>query len=166
MPGAHLKPEPRHEQRDTVWLLVSGTAVAVTGALLGVQHGLQRQAAGVVLLVLGAGVAGWGVVRLLREQLPPDQPTQAAVQGPTGLAGLARPARRDRHPGWPGPGRAGRPRRGADPLGWLGRWDHGLASRSATALAAWRGWWSRSRLPVVQRRPARHARTRSRGLGQ
>jgi hypothetical protein len=166
MPGAHLKPKPRRGQRDTVWLLVSGTAVAVTGALLGVQHGLQRQAAGVALLVLGAGVAGWGVMRLLREQQPPDQPSQAAVQGPTGLAGLARPARRDRHLGWSGPGRAGRPRRGADPLGWPGRWDHGLASRWATALAAWRGWWNRSRRSVVQRRPARHARTRSRGLGQ
>jgi hypothetical protein len=164
MPGAHLK--PRHEQRDTVWLLVSGTAVAVTGTLLGVQHDLQRQATGVVLLVLGSGVAGWGLVRLLREQQPPDQPTQAALQGPTGLAGLARPARRDRHLGWPGPGRAGRARRGADPLGWPGRRDHGLASRSATALAAWRGWWNRSRRSVVQRRPARHARTRSRGLGQ
>jgi hypothetical protein len=164
IPGAHLK--PRDQERDTVWLLVSGTVVAVAGALLGVQHDLQRQATGVVLLVLGSGVAGWGVVRLLREQQPPDQPTQAALQGPTGLAGLARPARRDRRLGLPGQGRAGRPRRGADPLGWPGRWDHGLACRSAAALAAWRGWWSRRRVPVVQRRPARHARTRSRGLGQ
>jgi hypothetical protein len=163
MPGAHLK--PRGEERDTVWLLVGGPAAAVAGALLAVRHDLLWQAAGVVLLVLGSGVAGWGVVRLSREQQPPRQPTQAAVQGPPGLAGLARPARRDR-PGWPRLGRAGRPRRSVDPRVWPGRWDHGLASRSATALAAWRGWWSRRRLPVVQRRPARHARTRSRGLGQ
>jgi hypothetical protein len=164
MPGAHLK--PRSEQRDTIGLLVSGTVVAVAGALLAVQHDLLRQAAGVMLLVLGSGVAGWGVVRLWREQQPPRQPTQAAVQGPPGVAGLTRPPRSDRRPGWPRRGRAGRPRRAWDPLGWPGRWDHDLASRSATALAAWRGWWSRRRLPVVQRRPARHARTRSRGLGQ
>jgi hypothetical protein len=162
MPGAHLKPSG---EGDTVGLLVSGTVVAVAGALLAVRHDLLRQAAGVVLLVLGYGVAGWGVVRLWREQQPPRQPTQAAVQRPPGVAGLARPPRRD-HLGWPRLGRAGRRRRGADPLGWSGRWDHDLASRSATALAAWRGWWSRRRLPVVQRCPARHARTRSRGLGQ
>jgi hypothetical protein len=163
MPGAHLK--PRDGERDTVWLLVSGTAAAVAGALLAVRHDLLQQTAGVVLLVLGSGVAGWGVVRLVRGQQPPRQPTQAAVQGPTDLAGLARPARRDR-PGWPRLGRAGRPRQSGDPLVGPGRWDHGLASRSATALAAWRGWWSRARLPVIQRRPARHARSRSRGLGQ
>ncbi len=163
IPGAHLK--PRGEERDTVGLLVSGTAVTVAGALLAVRHDLLRQAAGVVLLVLGYGVAGWGVVRLLREQQPPRQPTQAAVPGPPGVAGLARRPRRDRRPGWPRLGRAGRPRRGAEHLVGPGRWDHGVASRSATALAAWRGWWSRRRLPV-QRRPARHARTRSRGLGQ
>jgi hypothetical protein len=162
MPGAHLK--SGGEQRDTVWLLVSGTVVAVAGGLLAVRHDLLRQAAGVVLLVLGSGVAGWGVVRLLREQQPPRQPTQAAVPGPPGLPGLARRPRRDRR-GWPRLGRAGRSRRGAEHLVSPGRWDHGLASRSATALAAWRGWWSRRRLPVVQRRPARHARTRSRGLG-
>jgi hypothetical protein len=164
MPGAHLK--PRGEQRDTVGLLVSGTAATVAGALLAVRHDLLRQAAGVVLLVLGYGVAGWGVVRLLREQQPPRQPTQAAVQRPPGVAGLARRPRRNRRPGWPRLGRAGRARRGADPLVSPGRWGHDLASRSATALAAWRGWWSRRRLPVVQRRPARHARTRSRGAGQ
>jgi hypothetical protein len=162
MPGAHLN--PRHEERGTVWLLVSGTVVAVAGALLAVRHELLRQAAGVVLLVLGYGVAGWGVVRLLREQQPPGQPTQAALHGQTGLTGLARPARR-RRPGGPRLGRAGRSRRDGDSLVWPGRPDHGLA-RLAAALAAWRCWWSRRTLPVVRRRPARHARARNRGLGQ
>jgi hypothetical protein len=171
MPGAHLNP---HQQgRDPAWLLLSGTMVAVAGALLAVRRGLLPQTAGVVLLLLGCGVASWGVVRLVREQPPPPRPTTAAVQGPTtaavqgpsGRAGLVRPARRDRL-GRPGLEWAGRPRHAAQRRLWPGRWDHGLASRAAAAVAGWRGRWSRRRLPVIQRRPARHARTRSRGGGQ
>jgi hypothetical protein len=142
MPGAHLKPH-HHDERDTVWLLVGGTAVAVAGALLLVRHGLPPRAAGGLLLLVGAGVAGWGVGRLLGEQ----------AGGPHQLLG-------------PRLGRAGWRGRGAQRLWWSGRWDHGLASRVAAAAAGWRGWWRRRRLPVAQRRPPRHARTHSRAGGQ
>jgi hypothetical protein len=164
MPGAHLKPH-HHDERDTVWLLVGGTAMAVAGALLLVQRGLPPRAAGGLLLLVGAGLAGWGVGRLLGEQPPPPRPTRPAGQAgqaPPGQPGpqLVPPARRERL------GRAGWRGRGAQRLWWSGRWDHDLASRVAAAAAGWRGWGRRRRLPVAQRRPPRHARTHSRAGGQ
>ena len=165
--GAHLKPHPHQQHRETVWLLVGGTALAVAGALLAVRHGLLPQTGGGVLLLAGAGGAGWGAGRLVGEQ-PPPQPSGPAGLAPPGHPGahLVRPARRDRL--GPRLGRAGRRGRGAERLWWPGRWDHGLTSRAAAAAAGWRRWWRRRRLPllVAQRCPARHARTHGRAGSQ
>ncbi len=75
-------PQPPDE-RDTAWLLHSAMAWALSGAVMTVAHRPLWHGVGVVLMVLGLGVVGWVVRRLLRQQ-PPRQRTHAEVKGRTG----------------------------------------------------------------------------------
>jgi len=82
-------PQPP-DQRDTAWLLHSAMVWALTGAVMTVAHRPLWHAVGVVLMVLGLGVVGWVVRRLLRQQ-PPPQRTQAEVTRRAGSPRLGRP---------------------------------------------------------------------------
>jgi hypothetical protein len=66
-------PQPPAEP-ELVWLLHSTLVWALTGALMTIARRPAWSAIGVVLTVLGLGVAGW-VVRRLLHQRPPRQPT-------------------------------------------------------------------------------------------
>jgi hypothetical protein len=95
-------PQPP-DQRDTAWLLHSAMAWALTGAVMTVARRPLWHGVGVVLMVLGFGVAGWVVRRLPRGQ-PPPQRTQAEGTERTGSPRAGR--RGSRHRGV-GAGRAG-----------------------------------------------------------
>jgi hypothetical protein len=106
------RPDPQPpDQRDTAWLLHSGMAWALTGAVVTVAHRPLWYAVGVVLMVLGFGVVGWVVRGLLRQQ-PPRQRTQAEVTGRAGSPGLGRRGSRLRGV-WPGGAGSGGRRRPA-----------------------------------------------------
>ncbi len=103
-------PQPP-DQRDTVWLLHSAMAWALSGAVMTVARSPLWHGVGVVLLVLGFGVVGWVVRGLLRQQ-PPPQRTHAGVTGRTGSPRLGR--RASQHRGaWTGRAGSGRRRRPA-----------------------------------------------------
>jgi hypothetical protein len=108
MPTSNPQPP---DQRDTAWLLHSAMAWALTGAVMTMARRPLWHAVGMVLLVLGLGVVGWVVRRLLREQ-PLGQRTQAEQ---TGRTGSLRPRRRvSHHRGiWAGRAGSGRRRRPA-----------------------------------------------------
>jgi hypothetical protein len=106
------RPDPQPpDQRDTAWLLHSGMAWALTGAVVTVDHRPLWYAVGVVLMVLGFGVVGW-VVRGLLGQQPLRQRTQAEVTGRAGSPGLGRRLSRLRGV-WPGGAGSGGRRRPA-----------------------------------------------------
>jgi hypothetical protein len=118
---ASSDPQPSAE-RELAWLLHSGVAWTITGALMAAAHRPLGDAVGVVLMALGLGLIGWLVQR--RRHQPPRQlanwilPHRSARSG-SGVprrreAGRheripARPRLRAAHPkgptGLPGPGR-------------------------------------------------------------
>jgi hypothetical protein len=75
-------PQPP-DPRDTAWLLHSAMAWALSGAVMTIARRPLWHGVGVVLLVLGFGVVGWIVRRLLRQQ-PPPRWTDAEGTGRTG----------------------------------------------------------------------------------
>ena len=106
------RPDPQPpDERDTAWLLQSGMAWALTGAVMAVEHRPLWDAVGVVLLVLGFGVVGWVVRGLLRPATAPSADPRR-VRGWTGGPRLGR--RVSRHRGaWAGRAGSGGRRRPA-----------------------------------------------------
>jgi hypothetical protein len=92
MPSSDRQPLAEHE---LAWLLHSAMVWALTGALMTVARRPLWDTVGVVLMVLGIGVAGWVVRRRLRQQ-PPRQRTDAEGSRRTGGPGLERWASRHR----------------------------------------------------------------------
>jgi CHASE2 domain-containing sensor protein len=71
-------PQPPAEP-ELAWLLHSALVWAVTGALMTMARRPLWSAVGVVLTMLGIGVAGWVVRRRLHQQ-PPRQPTNGSFR--------------------------------------------------------------------------------------
>jgi hypothetical protein len=108
MPRSNQQPP---DQRDKALLLHSGMAWALSGAVMTVAHRPLWHGVGVVLMVLGFGVVGWVVRRLLRRQ-PPRQQHQAEGMGRTGSPHPGRRGGRHRA-AWPGSAGSGGRRRTA-----------------------------------------------------
>ncbi len=90
MPASDPQPP---DQRDTAWLLHSAMAWALTGAVMTMARRPLWHAVGVVLLVLGLGVVGWVLRRLLRRQ-PPRQQTNGIFPHRSSRPGHRVPERR------------------------------------------------------------------------
>jgi hypothetical protein len=90
MPSSDRQPLAEHE---LAWLLHSAMVWALTGALMTVARRPLWDTVGVVLMVLGIGVAGWVVRRRLRQQ-PPRQQTNGIFPRRPSRPGYMVPPRR------------------------------------------------------------------------
>jgi hypothetical protein len=103
-------PQPPAEP-ELVWLLHSTLVWALTGALMTIARRPAWSAIGVVLTVLGLGVAGW-VVRRLLHQRPPRQPTNRVfppIPAPGHARGVTPRRRGGRHERVPTDPESGQP---------------------------------------------------------